>query len=697
MLDPDYLEQAGEMTASVYSQIEAEMLDLLIRRMIEGDISGQMSQTSLLSLSQGNAQGLLAVLNKHRGEIDDAVAEEVTKALRRSDNDDLSRIKRGMGVDLPSITTRQMAVTVAGIRDILARENLAMAKSAQTEFLNQATWAITQVNTGMMTTERALHMAVRRLEKQGLTLVSYRNTETGKQTVKNKVDVAVRRHIRTQIHQASMRRTEQVLDDAGVELVEVSSHGGARPSHAKWQGKVYSRNGDKVIDGVRYRDFKTACNWGDVADGIGGANCRHSYAAWFPGMKRMYEHEPEHPSGLSNDEVYELTQKQRAMERGIREAKRELRGAEQIYENDPSLANQANAARAKLVLKDRQAKLRQLVNENPKVLQRSPRREWAGDMPKVRKTARIPKVQKPKTPSTGKKIDIATSPEQAASIARKLGVHFADYSDIPMEAANACNRALVTLPEKLRPRSVTSAKALETAMDMKFGGKRRAYHGVTVKEEANFYKVTGNRADADFDFGWRVGINIRKGGTLDSIAKKKTEFNEQYRKQTGRTWYFNESGESVPFHEMGHVYAKQAGLPKGFEADAKRWASESKCDMLNNPEEAWAEAWGAYHTRNDELPDYIAKHIENATSDKVAKSKPGKGSGAFDGIGSFEKPELSKSEWAHVQSEIRTNLNEEQKKLPIVTKAIGDYVYTFENRWPEDAIIIEKHPIDPEW
>ena len=384
MLDPDFLERAGEMTAAVYSQIEAEMLDLVTRKLIEGDISGQASQTALISLSQSNAQGLLAVLNKHKREIDEAVAEEVTNSLRRSDADDLARIKRGMGVELESITTRQMAVTVAGIRDILARENLAMVQSAQTAFLNEASWAITQVNTGMMTTERALHMAVRRLEKQGLTLVSYRNTETGRQTVRNKVDVAIRRHIRTQIHQASIRRTEQVLDDAGVELVEVSSHGGARPSHAKWQGKVYSRNGDKVIDGVKYKDFKTACNWGDVADGIGGANCRHSYAAWFPGMKRMYEHEPEHPSGLTNDEVYELTQKQRAMERGIREAKRELRGAELLYENDPSISNLADVSLLKIKLKERQAGVRKLVSENPKALRRSPRREWAGDMPKVK-------------------------------------------------------------------------------------------------------------------------------------------------------------------------------------------------------------------------------------------------------------------------------------------------------------------------
>lgn len=384
MLDPDYLEAAGEMTAAVYTQIESEMLDYLTKRMIEGNISDQRSQTALLSLTQSNSQALLAILNDHKDEISQTVASEVSDALKRSDADDLKRIKKGMGVELPSISTRQVAATVAGVRDILARENLAMVQSAQTAFLTQSIWAITQVNTGAMTTEKALHAAVRKLEREGISLISYRNTKTGKQTVRNKVDVAIRRHIRTQILQDSMRRTEQILDDAGVELVEVSSHGGSRPSHAKWQGKVYSRNGDKVINGVMYKDFKTACKWGDIADGIGGANCRHSYSAYFPGMKRMYEPNPEHPSGKSNAEVYDLTQKQRAYERDIREAKRELRGAEEVYKDNPSLENLGEVSRLKLQLQNKQARMRELINDNSGILQRSPLREWAGDMPKIK-------------------------------------------------------------------------------------------------------------------------------------------------------------------------------------------------------------------------------------------------------------------------------------------------------------------------
>lgn len=127
---------------------------------------------------------------------------------------------------------------------------------------------------------------------------------------------------------------------------------------------------------------RSACRWGDVADGIGGANCRHSYAAYFPGMKRAYRPNPRHPSGVSNEEAYGLTQRQRALERRIREAKRELRGAQMLYEADPKLGNLAGVADAKERLKKRQAAMRKLVAENPKVLQRSPRREWAGDMPK---------------------------------------------------------------------------------------------------------------------------------------------------------------------------------------------------------------------------------------------------------------------------------------------------------------------------
>lgn len=383
MLSPEYLDQAGEKVAGVYRQIEADMLAYLARLMVEGGIADQRSLTALELLAQSSASKLMEIIGEREADISRAVRLEVTDAIKRCSADDLRRIKQGLGVDLEAATTRQAALTIGGVARILERDNIDMAEGARRAFLDASTWAVMQVNSGAMTTERALHMAVRRLERDGVSVVQYRNAATGAQTVANKVDVAVRRHIRTQILQDGMAMTEGIMDQADVQLVEVSSHGGSRPSHAKWEGRVYSRHGDQVIDGVLYRDFKTACNWGDVADGIGGANCRHSYSAWFPGMKRLYEPDPPHPSGLDNAEVYELTQRQRAGEREIRATKRELAGAQMLYEKSKSEKDLGEVLQLKLRLRDQQARMRQLVGDNPKVLQRSPRREWAGDMPKV--------------------------------------------------------------------------------------------------------------------------------------------------------------------------------------------------------------------------------------------------------------------------------------------------------------------------
>lgn len=411
MLSPEYLDQAGEKVASVYRQIEAEMLEYLARRMLEGSIADQRSLTALELLAQSAAAPLMEIVGRHEADISAAVKLEVSDAIKRCSADDLRRIKQGLGLDMAAATTRQTALTVGGVARILERDNIDMAEGARDAFLQQSIWAVTQVNTGAMTTERALHMAVRRLERSGISVVQYRNAATGAQTVANKVDVAVRRHIRTQILQDGMDMTERILDQAGVELVEVSSHGGSRPSHAKWEGRVYSRHGEQVIDGVRYRDFKTACNWGDVADGIGGANCRHSYSAYFPGMARTYEPNPPHPSGMENAEVYELTQKQRAGEREIRATKRELAGTEMLYEKSKSIGDLGEVARLKMRLQAQQKRMRDLVAENPKVLQRSPRREWAGDMPKV-------DAPKP----CGRKVDELLEGKAAKAAMAKAGV-----------------------------------------------------------------------------------------------------------------------------------------------------------------------------------------------------------------------------------------------------------------------------------
>ena len=349
MLDPDYIDKAGDMVAAAYTQIEAEMLDYLVAQMLLDEKLTSRGYTSLAMLAQTHDGALREILRRNSGGIAAAVMASVEDALKRSDEDDVRRLGGGR-----TAYHRQVAATVDGIARILERDNLDMIDGAKRAFLEASTRAITSVNISATTPDKAIHEAVRQLEREGISIISYRNAA----------------------------------------LVEVSSHPGARPEHAEWQGRCYSLKGDVTIGGVRYRDFYSATGYGTV-EGLLGANCRHSFAPYIHGTRHAYAHDPKHASGVRGDEVYRLTQKQRYIERRIREAKRELRGAQAEYDADRSAEKLAEVMKAKQAIKSRQEAMRKLLEEaNAKakpgtsVLHRNQHREWAGDMPKTTGPAR---------------------------------------------------------------------------------------------------------------------------------------------------------------------------------------------------------------------------------------------------------------------------------------------------------------------
>ena len=69
-------------------------------------------------------------------------------------------------------------------------------------------------------------------------------------------------------------------------MVEVTAHSGARPEHAEWQGKIYSRSGKSK----KYPDLVKVTGYG-TGPGLGGWNCRHSMFPYYEGMGRVYTDE----------------------------------------------------------------------------------------------------------------------------------------------------------------------------------------------------------------------------------------------------------------------------------------------------------------------------------------------------------------------------------------------------------------------
>lgn len=114
----------------------------------------------------------------------------------------------------------------------------------------------------------------------------------------------------------------------------------------------------------KYPDFVQSCGYGDV-QGICGANCRHSFHPFIPGvMERTYtdkELERIDPPDFEFEGVkytnYEATQKQREIERTIRKWKRRLAAA--VDEKDVQIAKiRINALNEKYVEFSKAAGLR---------------------------------------------------------------------------------------------------------------------------------------------------------------------------------------------------------------------------------------------------------------------------------------------------------------------------------------------------
>lgn len=135
------------------------------------------------------------------------------------------------------------------------------------------------------------------------------------------LDMIARMCIRTASGRLAAQITMQHCDDMWTDLVEVDSHWGARPEHAAWQGKIYSRSGKNK----KYPDF-AVCRYGEV-DGLCGANCRHNFYPFFEGVStpNKWEKEPEPIEYKGKTYTYtDATQKQRQMERNVRATKREI-------------------------------------------------------------------------------------------------------------------------------------------------------------------------------------------------------------------------------------------------------------------------------------------------------------------------------------------------------------------------------------
>ena len=209
-----------------------------------------------------------------------------------------------------------------------------------------------------------------------------------------------------------------------------------------------------------------------------------------------------------------------------------------------------------------------------------------------------------------KKVEAPQTTESAIKTANDLGVKYAQFEKMPLEQVNNAIDAVRTLPKDCVPKVIASGKDVSLVTGRPLGRKADQWWGVTYDyRDFSLRTMYLGYDKTDFDGGLIVGLNTQKFKTLDALTKAKKATNDAYFAKTGRYWSFNTDGKATAYHEIGHCFADVRGLPKGWEDASTRWAEESACDLLKKPDEAFAEAWAAYHLGDKRLPDYISAII----------------------------------------------------------------------------------------
>jgi hypothetical protein len=197
--------------------------------------------------------------------------------------------------------------------------------------------AVMNVASGTFSSEQAVEQVVSELEKSGLRYVNYASGIT------RGIDVAAHLAVRTTLNQMAADISMSNAEQLGTDLVEVSSHGGARDgdghaNHAGWQGKVYSISGkahpkESKRLGYKILSLEAVTGYPHDPAGLCGYNCKHTFYPFIEGISdpTPLEKEPE-PVKVDGRTYtfYQATQYQRRLERELREFKRQYLGGQNM-------------------------------------------------------------------------------------------------------------------------------------------------------------------------------------------------------------------------------------------------------------------------------------------------------------------------------------------------------------------------------
>lgn len=329
MLPPSYLDQMPDAFVQLWQQVEDEILQDVARRIGKMDAVTPTANWQLWRYQQTEAlrNDVVKLLAKYTGKSETAIRrlllQAATEAMEREDaiyyHYDMEPTPFEESAALNNLLDAGARQTCGTWQNLTA--TTANTVTGAFERTLDAAWL--KVSTGAFDYKTAVKQAVDSLADD-MPMVTYPSGH------KDSIEVAARRAVLTGVNQTTGKLQVARMDEMGCEFVETTAHGGARPSHAEWQGRRFHRGGAVDYRGKHYPDFEAATGYGTGA-GLCGWNCRHTFFAVFPelGDPPQWTQEQLRELNARNIEwngkkytAYEISQMQRARERNVRRWKK---------------------------------------------------------------------------------------------------------------------------------------------------------------------------------------------------------------------------------------------------------------------------------------------------------------------------------------------------------------------------------------
>lgn len=331
----EYKNRMANKIAAHYVELEERIIQDIVRRIVKtGEVTStadwQINRLKIIGYSSEDIEKMLkTTLNKSYPEMfelydkvinweyvrnkdlyEQVNAEYIPFEKNKHLNQAINGIAQQSLEDLENITR-----SLGFYLDINGKNTMTPLSQVYTEHLDRACFDIVS---GAFDYNSVLRRTVTQLTNSGLRTIDYASGWH------NRVDVAARRAVMTGLSQITGKITDYNAKKLGTEYFEVAWHAGARPTHAVWQGKVWTKE-----------QLVSVCGLGTVT-GLLGANCYHEYYPFFPGIsernwtdqwleeKNQEENKPKEFQGKEYT-VYEAKQRQRQMETAMRAQREKVR------------------------------------------------------------------------------------------------------------------------------------------------------------------------------------------------------------------------------------------------------------------------------------------------------------------------------------------------------------------------------------